>query len=456
MSNKNSGFANLFILIGMLIVAAGLPIATSLVQRNQENRSSAASNCYCAGINATITAQYPCGLAGGTWTCPTAKCSGGDGKNKCISRGETGWVYSCVSGVWTNGKSCGEGIPCASNGIGCGESDTKITYFYYSNLSCLREDFISQDQCESMHGTCYSFESECIDAHLNNAVCGNTKYTCLNNGKLSNSGEMKDYYYWQCIDKTSGEIAPCEQSKPIITDGFGPIEGVSCGTKKYNCNGDALPSKPEKTEFKYTWVCIKQDEARAIGCELPRKHILKASLGNPPTPIPTLTPDGACGSSLGTCDRGYPEWDTQDNINQIYRWYCIGTENRILCVIAKPITPALDITAIEDEPEDTIHKSSLTTLYDDSPEKEANISSPEPDSSLVLTVEEDVDEDNPTPTLKQSSKLTVKYDINNDGVINSIDFSQWKIFFINDDIRGDLNYDGSVNSIDGLQIKINM
>jgi len=38
------GFANLIVLVGILLVAISLPIATKLVQQNQENRSSAAEN----------------------------------------------------------------------------------------------------------------------------------------------------------------------------------------------------------------------------------------------------------------------------------------------------------------------------------------------------------------------------------------------------------------------------
>ena len=39
---KERGIANIFLLLGMLVVAVSLPVATKLVQQNQENRSQAA------------------------------------------------------------------------------------------------------------------------------------------------------------------------------------------------------------------------------------------------------------------------------------------------------------------------------------------------------------------------------------------------------------------------------
>ena len=46
-----NGFANLIVLIGMLLMAISLPVVTKLAQQNQENRSNAATKtkttCFC-------------------------------------------------------------------------------------------------------------------------------------------------------------------------------------------------------------------------------------------------------------------------------------------------------------------------------------------------------------------------------------------------------------------------
>jgi hypothetical protein len=70
-----SGFSQLFVLLGMLLVAISLPVATNLVQQNQENRSSAATACTsyvysgwgaCDGgtKKRTVTGYFPSGCTG--------------------------------------------------------------------------------------------------------------------------------------------------------------------------------------------------------------------------------------------------------------------------------------------------------------------------------------------------------------------------------------------------------
>lgn len=39
---QERGIASIFVLLGMLVIAVSLPVATKLVQQNQENRSQAA------------------------------------------------------------------------------------------------------------------------------------------------------------------------------------------------------------------------------------------------------------------------------------------------------------------------------------------------------------------------------------------------------------------------------
>jgi len=88
------GFAQIFVLIGMLLVAISLPIATKLVQQNQENRSNAAT-----------------------------KCSGGNGTVKCTGSGQ---MWYCTNGKWGTASVCGS-KKCNSSGTACGSAASTAT-----------------------------------------------------------------------------------------------------------------------------------------------------------------------------------------------------------------------------------------------------------------------------------------------------------------------------------------
>ncbi|NCC88449.1 MAG: hypothetical protein EOM05_11415, partial [Clostridia bacterium] len=95
LKNRN-GVVSLFLLFGMALVAVSLPIATKLVQQNQENRSSAASSLpNCGSTNVNIRAC----LNNVIYKCVSQSVAG--------SSGGYGWerFYSCESGT-----VCSEGL----------------------------------------------------------------------------------------------------------------------------------------------------------------------------------------------------------------------------------------------------------------------------------------------------------------------------------------------------------
>ncbi len=237
-------------------------------------------------------------------------------------------------------------------------------------------------------------------------ICGNVTYSCLI-GNSSKESETEEYNVWECVNK-GGFTGYCEQFKTVITDGFGPVD-TSCGTRKYNCNDNGFAAETSETEEFYIWKCVEEETMRRIECKLPKQHILVTPT-SPSSPTPTLAPDGACGVSAGTCAPGNVFWIEKNDIYLFYKWEFRGSKSKTLCVYAKNPTP-----------------------------------------TFGLTVEDDI---TPTPT----PKFTVEEDVDMDrnGAINVIDFSQWKGFFLNNDPRADLDRNGSINSIDGNKIKIRM
>ena len=71
---RQDGFAQVFVLVGMLLVAISLPITTKLVQQNQENRSNAiTSRCSSGETKCTDGYKYTCNNS--NWKKTTTKCT---------------------------------------------------------------------------------------------------------------------------------------------------------------------------------------------------------------------------------------------------------------------------------------------------------------------------------------------------------------------------------------------
>lgn len=106
------GLAQIPLLIGLLIMAIAVPVATKLVQQNQTNQGKAASSDTCTkddtkcvgGLQQTCKCGY---LGDCAWwitglRCTATTCT--EGSTRCSSNG--GSVEKCISNVWTNVSSC--------------------------------------------------------------------------------------------------------------------------------------------------------------------------------------------------------------------------------------------------------------------------------------------------------------------------------------------------------------
>jgi uncharacterized protein YjdB len=80
------GFAGIFTLVGMLLVAISLPVATKLVEQNQENRSSA-KETECEYGEHKCSGGQSCYCNNYTWKC--SNCTYGCSNNTCNSKPET-------------------------------------------------------------------------------------------------------------------------------------------------------------------------------------------------------------------------------------------------------------------------------------------------------------------------------------------------------------------------------
>ena len=83
--NEQEGIVSVIALGAILLLAVSLPVATRLVQKSQENRSSAASN---------ITQDSKCKNAGGVCKSTSANCNGSWKSGYCPSSGSN--VKCCV------------------------------------------------------------------------------------------------------------------------------------------------------------------------------------------------------------------------------------------------------------------------------------------------------------------------------------------------------------------------
>ena len=229
---ERSGFSQIFVLVGMLLVAISLPIAISLVQQNQENRSNAAE-VQCESSDTKCEGGYKYTCSSHKWKKTTIKCGttpattctytvswgackpGGTkvGVLKASPKGCTGGtkpatVENCtyVAPVDCDSKcgDCATVTTCSASKVGCtwsytgnycenkssvGSStgETNI-YYYYNGSACVSASYAKIDSCNSAHSgsACYVSLDACQKAHTasTSGVCAASEvgtYKCQNN-----------------------------------------------------------------------------------------------------------------------------------------------------------------------------------------------------------------------------------------------------------------------------------
>jgi len=181
------GLAQIPLLIGLLIMAVAVPVATKLVQQNQTNQGKAASSDTCTkdetkcvgGLQQTCK----CGYLGDCawWTtglsCTSTTCT--EGSTRCSSNG--GSVEECKSNVWTNVSSCIYGC---SAGV-CNGSGSATCESISDQVQCQKRD----DDCfwDGQEGGCKkktvatSTPGSTVCSKPNDKCCGfNGSYYCDN------------------------------------------------------------------------------------------------------------------------------------------------------------------------------------------------------------------------------------------------------------------------------------
>ena len=178
--SERKGVAQIFLLIGVLLVAIALPIATRLVQQNQENRSSAASS--------TIIQDSKCKNAGGTCQKTSSNCSGSYKSGYCPSSGSD--IKCCVKGssgggtipqdskckIIQDSKCKNAGGTCQKTSTSCsGTKEYKSGYCPSSgsNVKCCAPknssggstpasgSIVQDSKCRNIGGTCQKTSSSC-------------------------------------------------------------------------------------------------------------------------------------------------------------------------------------------------------------------------------------------------------------------------------------------------------
>jgi len=209
---EKSGFASIVILASMLVVAVSLPIATKLVQQNQENRSNAATKCTCS--NGAYGDAMNCSKNKGKWNCVTgttknpictevnysqwSACTDGNQTRKIISK-----TPSNCTGTTALTRTC---TAASDNAINNSAVTTCSSYTLGEWSICT-----GGNQTRSVVGV----PADCVggitkpvtNRSCTNGVCGeNTEYTCIQGTPVLGT-DTDDFYKWSC------DSTPCQLSK---------------------------------------------------------------------------------------------------------------------------------------------------------------------------------------------------------------------------------------------------
>lgn len=266
---EKKGLAQIPIIVGLLIMAAAIPIATNLVQKNQENRSKA------TGFNVTVDrGETACGSVekNKVYECTSIKCS---------SNSETGWglvedcsktsktcVESQVNGKYT--ASC-QGKPCGTHKDGeefCDPMDDSMTFkcvngSIQTGTNCYNQDKkCSGNKCVSLRtcskGTC---ETDCSAKPGTVAVAG----------VVCDAHNVGNYYDGVCcvsgIDLNNGGTTSDTCNRTCPSGKFHKTECPS-GTTESNC---AAVTQPSTCPYVYTCCsCISGTPSGDDSSSLPK------------------------------------------------------------------------------------------------------------------------------------------------------------------------------------------
>lgn len=191
---KRDGLVQIPLIIGLVVMAVALPLATKMTQQSNDNRSSAAGISEGSMCCPTLDNLNPCAEGLSCEDISTSRC--GVCKTKSIFGGGSsgGGGASRTWEVETNdcretGCKCGE--QCQSDaGIWSCMQIPKKNFIVYKNGSCQTSanTYACLDECNNSPptGNCYNTLAECNAAHPGSGGSGggggSTSYTCTSNG----------------------------------------------------------------------------------------------------------------------------------------------------------------------------------------------------------------------------------------------------------------------------------
>jgi len=267
------GFSSLIVLVGMMLVAVALPLATKLVQQNQENRSNAASLPSCSSASSgkkscsgsslaeckcTVTSNGLCvGWAWKVSSCGTnAECIGGKCIKKCLLNKKyysdgaktcDGKVkYVCDAGKWST-------TPCDC-ACSSGSCESK-KYWYYSGSKCVSTtSYCTPQKCsDAKPGNCFLKEDDCKKANSSSStskvsckskggVCIGTVRTCteVENGKVISGTDCTGSTPVCCKEGQEEPVTKVNISQGSVTIKAGEYLVVSASVDPSNATNKTL------------------------------------------------------------------------------------------------------------------------------------------------------------------------------------------------------------------------
>ena len=350
---KERGIANIFLLLGMLVVAVSLPVATKLVQQNQENRSQAAL-VEDAGVAGTIK----CRIGTSSYNPGFKFCSSANGGEirTCGSNGQ--WTSSRCPNGCTVGKTYCNPV-CTANTYKCDGRNLMICKSDGSGWNLSKECGIDQT-CNATTKTCNAKVVVCTGwstGAWGNCINGTQTRTVTATpvGCTSGTPANKPAISQSCTTPptcSSTNCGACNQAQcgiagcrwaggacmpaaqtPVVTtckDGTGKTYNVgikSCGiyndTKNnlYTCLSNGSWSNPQ--------TCPNGCENGA--CKAAPKPAQCGSYNN--TNV-TIYPNGT-----EACISGSITWVDQVASDNTYNWKCVGvgSGNEVTCSANKII-----------------------------------------------------------------------------------------------------------------------
>jgi len=300
-SNRKNGFSQILILIIISFLAIALPITTKLVQKSQENRSSAATKTVYDCLKGSSQGVRTVGTYSSSGACSSA-CSGGACKSRTVTVEDAkpptcSYTYStwgaCVNGVQNRNitsrspDGCSGGSPVLNQNCTPEATDnTKIAGRCGSGINKCETGTLVDLADETAYYKWKCGITVCTYTKQKiNGYCGSANNSCTG-GTLRDDADTSANYVWTCLGVNGGNNASCSKAKTVV-DG--------CGTGLYTCNSGAATNKEEdKAALTWRWKC------GTVSCSLP---YASCSAGNRPLGCPCPNNNSLCAS--GTCYDNY-------------------------------------------------------------------------------------------------------------------------------------------------------